>query len=82
MSRNKNTPEQLDFLRAGYRTMAIRELTAAFNAQFGEERTEKNLKTTLGNHRIAAGRSGHFEKGSQPWNKGVKGYMGANATIK
>ena len=80
MKRNKNTPEQLEFLRTGYGTMAITELTAAFNAHFGEERTKGNIKTTLGNYRIIAGRTGFFEKGSKPWNLGVKGYMGANPT--
>lgn len=80
MKRNKNTPEQLEFLRAGYRTMPAPELTAAFNARFGETRTKENIKVTLGNYRITAGRTGHFTKGGQSWNKGVKGYIGANAT--
>ena len=80
MKRNKNTPEQLEFLRTGYRTMPVPELTAAFNARFGETRIKENIKTTLNNYHITAGRTGHFEKGGQSWNKGVKGYMGANPT--
>lgn len=142
MKRNRYTPEQLEFLRTGYATMAIRQLTPVFNAKFGESKTAGQLKAALNNHRITcgrkggerihfahlyteeqvqflrdnyqgrsvaeltalfnkrfgasmtvlqikafvsnrgitSGRTGCFEKGSKPWNLGVKGYMGANPT--
>lgn len=52
------TPEQLEFLRASYKSMAIRQLTPAFNAAFGLSKTEDQIKATLNNHRITCGRKG------------------------
>ncbi len=43
-------------MRTGYATMAIRQLTPAFNAEFGESKTERQLKAALNNHRITCGR--------------------------
>jgi hypothetical protein len=80
MKRVRYTPEQLEFLRTGYATMAIRQLTPAFNEKFGTSKTEGQIKATLCNHRITSGRTGCFEKGRTSWNRGVKGYMGANRT--
>lgn len=56
MKRNRYTPEQLEFLRAGYATMSTRGLTPAFNAEFGLDKTEIQIRATLKNHRITCGR--------------------------
>jgi hypothetical protein len=56
MKRNRYSPEQLEFLRIGYDTKAIRQLTPAFNAKFGESKTEVQIRSTLKNHRITCGR--------------------------
>lgn len=74
------TTEQLAFLRKGYRVMSLRDLTAAFAAKFGTEKTETQLRSTVRNHHIRSGRTGCFEEGHRTWNKGIKGYMGANPT--
>ena len=57
MARHKYTPEQLAFLRRGYRTMNTRGLTPAFNARFGLDLTEAAIKSTLKRHRIRSGRT-------------------------
>lgn len=60
--------------------MNIHDLTRAFNAQFGMDKTTQQIKRFTGNHGIRAGRTGHFKKGSKPWNAGTKGQglTGAN----
>jgi hypothetical protein len=50
------TTEQIEFLRAGYLSMHLRDLTLAFNAQFGENKTEVGIKSTLKRYRIFCGR--------------------------
>lgn len=52
----KYTEEQLKFLRSGYLSMKISDLTRAFNRQFSASKTEEQIKSTLQNHRIRCGR--------------------------
>lgn len=73
------TTGQLEFLRIGYPAMSAKNLTLAFNAQFGANKTEQQIKTVTGNHGIKSGRSGYFENGHKPWNTDTKGRTGANA---
>lgn len=72
---------QLLFLQRTYRNLTARELTRAFNNLFDEDRTEKQIKSTLSNHGFGSGRiTGRFEKGHKPWNfKGSKGLVSANS---
>ncbi len=74
------SPEKLKFLRNNYPGRTLDELTVAFNAHFGVDRTRQQIKTAVHNRGIVCGRTGRFEKGQQSWNKGVKGYMGPNVT--
>jgi len=57
MSKLRYTEEHLEFLRDGYRSMNIRDLTKAFNARFGMGKTESQIKNTLNNHDIRCGRA-------------------------
>lgn len=59
----KYTPEQLDFLRAGYKQMPVKELTSAFNAAFETRKFPCQIRSTLKNHGIKSGRTGRFYKG-------------------
>lgn len=74
------TLEQVRFLTESYQGRSVAELTALFNGQFATDRTKQQIKTFVHNRGVTSGRTGRFEKGSQSWNKGIKGYMGANAT--
>jgi len=56
--RIRYTANQLEYLRIGYLLMNTRDLTAAFNDQFGTDKTESQIKATLKNHRIRCGRRG------------------------
>jgi len=83
MQRNKikYTTRQIDFLRTGYMSMNVRDLTRAFNRKFQLDKTEVQIHSTLTNHCITSGRTGQFEKGHAAWNAGTKGQglTGANS---
>ncbi len=72
--------EQIDFLKTNYRRLPLIELSDLFNEHFGTHKTKVQIATFLKNHGITSGRTGRFIKGQKSWNKGVKGYMGPNAT--
>lgn len=74
------TADKIAWLREHYLLMPVPELTKAFNAHFETDCTEDGIKRALFLHKCQSGRTGRFSKGQQSWNKGVKGYMGANAT--
>jgi len=55
------TKKHLDFLRTGYLSMNIRDLTKAFNKRFKIKKTENQIKSALANHKIICGRK-HGER--------------------
>lgn len=57
MGKRVYTDEHLAFLQDGYLTMNARDLTQAFNARFGTEKSELQIKSTLTNHGIKCGRA-------------------------
>ncbi|MFW5908032.1 MAG: HNH endonuclease signature motif containing protein [Desulfosalsimonas sp.] len=74
------TEEQANFLRENYPHHDRRELLKNLNERFSLNIQPNQLKAFLSNHKIHSGRSGQFNKGATPWNKGKYGYMGANRT--
>ena len=73
------TQEQMAFLRIHYKQLSRDELLSAVNIQFGLSVKKNQFVAFLKNHKITSGRTGFFEKGSVPFNKGTKGLMTANA---
>lgn len=64
MSRVTYTPEMLDFLRTTYAKVGVRDVTAAFNAQFGTAKTYSQIKAALNNYQMRCGRiTGSIMKG-------------------
>ncbi len=54
------TPEQLEFLKTGYRLWYIPELTEAFNVKFRLNKTEQMIRAACKNHHFKSGRkTGH-----------------------
>ncbi|BCL59956.1 hypothetical protein DGMP_06490 [Desulfomarina profundi] len=74
------TPEQVDFVRNGYKKMSRKDLTSALNEKFGLSLKVSQVISFVKNHKIRSGRTGFFKKGGQSWNRGTKGYTGANRT--
>ncbi|SIO94687.1 HNH endonuclease signature motif containing protein [Vibrio spartinae] len=58
---------------------ARRELTVLFNHRFGTDIGEKAIAGTCKRYGFFSGRTGHFEKGSKPWNTGIKGATTSNS---
>lgn len=64
MSRIMYTPEMLEFISAQYKLKGLQEVTAAFNIKFGSDKTVKQIRATLKNHKITCGRkTGELNKG-------------------
>ena len=81
MIRHFYSTEEEKFLIDNVKGNTLKELTKNFNKQFNLNLSESaiaNKKNKLG---LSSGiNSGVFKKGDIPWNKGIKGYMGANKT--
>jgi hypothetical protein len=72
------TPPQAQFVRDNYTILSQSELTVALNSEFGIKITVRQIRTFTKNHRIRSGRTGCYEKGHEPSNKGTKGLMKPN----
>ena len=72
--------EEINYLREISFGRSSREITDMFNNKFGLSIGEKTISSTRKRYGITTGRTGQFKKGQDTWNKGVKGYMGANET--
>jgi hypothetical protein len=62
--------DELDFIQGYAYGHSYKEITQAFNEKFPPGVDEAKIKSCLGNHRIKTGRTGRFEKGHEPANKG------------
>ena len=77
----KYTDEMIEFLREVTPQKTYKEITELFNNKFNLEVTAEIIKSLLSRKKIHTGTGGClYKKGSIPWNKGKKGYMGANKT--
>lgn len=66
------SPAEMDWLRSNS-TLAIAEFHAGFQAVFSRpEVTQQKLHALRKRQRWTTGRTGHFEKGAAPMNKGTK----------
>jgi len=73
------TDEQKQWVIKQYRVLSLKDMTAAFNAHFGDSKTVSQLRCFTRNHGIKSGRTGRFEKGCDVWNKGVSFNAGGNS---
>ena len=69
----------LTFLRQHEETPRS-ELALKFNEQFGCNLSVDSIKAKCLRMGLKTGRTGCFSPGQKSWNKGLKGYMGANST--
>lgn len=67
------TKEQKSFLRSRYPKHSRKELLELLNKHFELNLTLSQLIGCLKKNKIKSGRTGYFEKGSVPFNKGLKG---------
>lgn len=76
----KYTDDIINFLREIAPGKTYKEIVEIFNKKYDLEMTVKKLSSLLGRKKIKTGTTGCFRKGFIPWNKGKKGYVGANKT--
>ena len=76
------TEEQAELIRQEYRNCSLAELTSLVNARFKSKFTLQQLRSLTRNHCIRSGRSGRFEKGHVPANKGIKGWSSGGRSVE
>lgn len=65
--------EHIEFLREACKTMTWNEVADAFFKEFGVRKRGDNLQGVANRRGIYTGRTGTFQKGQIPFNKGMKG---------
>ncbi len=73
------SPDEVAWLRKTYKELPIDKLAAAFEIAHGRSAKLSQFRAFFKNHGITCGRTGQFEKGHAPVNKGTKGFMKANS---
>ena len=68
------TDERVEFLRSIAKGKRPQEITELVNERFDINLKESQIKGALSRFRIRTGMPGTFQKGSVPWNKGMKGW--------
>ena len=74
------TPKQKELIAKWYKTLSRKQLTIKFNNEFNKNVTVGQMTAFLKNHNIKSGRTGYYEAGLVPHNKGTKGLMKPNKT--
>ena len=77
---HKWSKEELEYLKEVAPGHSYEEIFKLMNDKFEYQFSLEQIKGTMSRYKIKNGLGGHFKKGSTPWNKGLKGYMGANKT--
>jgi hypothetical protein len=68
----KYTEEEHAFMREFVPGHSYKEIKEAFEARFGRKTPKSFPKSYIGNNKLSTGRTGRFEKGCVPVNKGKK----------
>ena len=77
---HKWTDEEKEYLASIVKGSTYKEITKQMNDKFEYDLSEEQIKGMMYRNKLTTGTGGYFKKGSTPWNKGLKGYMGANKT--
>lgn len=68
---HKYTSEEHEFLKNFVPGHTYTQIVTEFNKRFSEPITSSQVKSYIGNHRLNTGKTGRFEKGHIPYNKGL-----------
>lgn len=77
---HKWTDEEKEYLASIVTGKSYKEITKLMNEKFNHQLSEEQIKGAMFRNNLTTGTGGYFRKGSIPWNRGIKGYMGANKT--
>lgn len=75
------TDDQKTWIERMYQVLPIAELVPLFNAEFGTDKTEGQIRGFTRNHKIKSGRTGQFSAGFTPWNTGMKGWSAGGNSV-
>lgn len=67
---HKYTKEEHEFLKTFVPGHTYKEIVEAYNQKFEEPITTLRVKSYIGNHKLNTGKTGRYEKGHVPANKG------------
>lgn len=67
------TVEEQKFMKEYVPGHSYKEIQKAFTEKFGWEISLGQVNAYIGNHHLSTGRTGRFQKGQEPTNKGKKG---------
>ena len=74
------TDEEKEYLASIVKGKTYKELLTLMNEKFDYEFSSQQIESALRRYNLKTGNTGQFKKYQEPWNKGLKGYMGANKT--
>ena len=77
---HKWSDEEKEYLKEIVTGRSHKEIIKMMNDKFEHQFTEGQIKGAIGRNNLNTGRTGRFEKGHIPANKGTKGTMKANKT--
>ena len=72
--------EEKEYLKEIRKGRTYKEIVNVMSEKFNIEYTETQIGAALKRYNLTTGIDRKFKKGIHPWNKGRKGYMGANET--
>ena len=72
--------EEKEYLKEVRKGKTYREITLEMSKKFNTEYTETQIAGAMKRYGYTSGVDNRFKKGGTAWNKGRKGYMGANKT--
>jgi hypothetical protein len=79
-SQHKWSEEEKEYLASIAKGRSYKEIAKLMKDKFNYDFTDQQIKGAMTRYKIRTETTGCFRKGSVPWNKGLKGYMGANKT--
>jgi hypothetical protein len=80
MAYHRFTPKQIEFIKVNVFGKSYAEIITLVNSQFGIQLNKNQVKSFMGNHKLNSGRTGRFESGHAPFNKGKTGIGGWEPT--
>ena len=72
--------EEKEYLASIVKGKTYKELVTLMNEKFDYEFSSQQIEGALRRYNLKTGNTGQFKKYKEPWNKGLKGYIGANKT--
>ena len=77
---HKWSEEEKEYLASIVKGKSYKEIAALMKDKFNYDFTDQQIKGAMNRYNLRTETTGCFRKGSIPWNKGLKGYIGANKT--